>query len=91
MPRRPTPIGRIDLTKKFHNRDWVVIITQGQMAFVFRDSVHIHDAHNDKAHGTGYPPIRPFFRHRFYDMLEAFPVQDHHGAFMAESPAIFRR
>ena len=60
MPRL-TFIRRIDLTKKFHNWNWVVITTQGKVAFVFRDSVQIDDTNNNKAQVAGHFPIRIFF------------------------------
>src|SRR5215475_1915791 len=83
-----TPARCIDLMKKFDEWNRVVIVAQRKMAFVFRDSVHIHDANNNKAHGAGYSPFRPFFSHRFYGLLEAFPFQNRHGTFEAERSMI---
>ena len=60
--------------KKFDEWNRVVIAAQRKMAFVFRDSVHIHDANNDKAHAAGNSPIRTIFDNPSYDALEALSV-----------------
>jgi hypothetical protein len=87
MPRL-TPVRRINLMKKFDEGNRVVIAAHREMAFVFRDGVHIHETNNNKAQGAGYSPIRIFFDNPSYDALEALSVQNHHWTFRAESPGI---
>jgi hypothetical protein len=74
--------------KKFDEWNRVVIAAQRKMVFVFRDSVYIHDANNDEAHGAGNSPIRTFFDYPSYDTLEALSVQDHHRTLRTEGPGI---
>jgi hypothetical protein len=88
MPPRLTLTRRIDLLKKFHNGNRVVIVAWRKMAFVFRNSVRIHNPNDNKAHGARQSPVRPFFNYLFYDLPEACPVQNHHGTFRAERPII---
>jgi hypothetical protein len=86
MPSLSTPIRRIGLMQKFHH-GYRVIVARRQMFFVFRNSIHIHNTQNRILHGAGYSPIRPS-SHLFYSSLEAFPVQNHNGAFGTERPII---
>jgi hypothetical protein len=88
MPQRTSLTRRIDLTKKFHNWNWVVITTQGKVAFVFRDSVQIDDTNNNKAQVAGHFPTRIFFYILSCEALEAIFVQNHHRTFRTECPVI---
>jgi len=74
--------------KKFDEWNRVVIAAQRKLAFVFRDSVHIHNSNNNKTHGAGYFPIRTFFDNLFYYALEGLSVQNHYRTFRTEGPAI---
>src|SRR5262249_39843756 len=84
----PAPVRRIDLLKKFHDLNRVVLVAWRKMAFVLRNGVRIHEAATNIAQGARHPPVRPFFNYIYHDLLKAFPVQNHHGTFRTERSGV---